>query len=198
MSPDDARHHNTSIWSRRAVLGAVAAVPALVVPFGATARAAARRPGVGTDAVQIVTLGSKASFVSGQPGKVPNGIRLTLALTLPDVGDGTLSFDKLFIPNVGERSIFSPGLFFVARNGTITLDVGPLTADQVPTRFDAILVYSYYYDGGEFNEVQAEQELTIVPLPALVIRPPKAPKPPKPPKPPRAPKPPKPPKPPKL
>jgi hypothetical protein len=105
------------------------------------------------------------------------------------VGDGTLAFDKLLIPNVGERSIFSPGLFFVARNGTITLDVGPLTADQVPTRPDAILVYDYNFDDGEFDEVQAEQQLTIVPLPALVIRPPKAPKRPKPPKPPKPPRP---------
>jgi hypothetical protein len=196
MSPDDARHDNTSTWSRRAVLGAVAAVPALVVPFGATAQAAARRPGVGTDGVPIVTLGSKASFVTGQPGNVPNGIRLTLVITLPDVGDGMLAFNKLLIPNVGERSTFSPSLFFVTRNTTMTLDVGPLTADQVPTKFDAILVYSYTYDHGEYNEQQAEQELTIVPLPAL-IRPPKPPKPPKPVKPPKVPKPPKPPKPPR-
>ena len=131
---------------------------AVVVPgaFQTSAAHAARRPRLGGE--PPVTIHPQASLFTGQPGPVPNGIRLVLDLEDPS-GAGTIEFDKLFLPDLGELTTFSPDLFGVGGREAVTLDVGPVLPGQLPSRFQLELVYSYYYDDGSDLEVRLPQQV---------------------------------------
>ena len=170
MSSLDIHSEGASIWSRRAVLGAVAAVPAVVVPAlaGPVAAAHAARGGkpVAASSPPLV-IGPKASLVTGIPGPISTGLRLTLTLNEYIGEKGFVEFEKVVMTGFGESEIFDPNVITVSTATPAVATVDVVTTAQLPSTFVVTLAYSYNYGDGHSAELAWQQKVTLVPLQAL-------------------------------
>jgi hypothetical protein len=147
--------------TRRVVLGMAAAVPAVLLP---AVTAEARRRPVGSYPPGL-TIGPFASVVTGMPGPVPNGLRLHLTLApVAKEDNGTFEFFKLLAPDVGELTTFNPSGITVGPAGTMaTLDVGPVTAGELPASL-SVHLYFGFYGSDSYPDLSVIAPLKLVPL----------------------------------